>query len=206
MTSLLFLRHGESTWNAARRWQGSSDAPLSDRGEMQAWGASSLLDEHGPFDRIITSSLVRARRTGELIAEATGIELGDAYAGLAERSAGEWEGLTRIEIEERYPGDLAAGRRPAGYETDESVVGRALAALDEAATAFRGRRLLVVSHGGVIHALERHSAGGEIPWERLDNLEGRWFAHVPGRVDVIGPRVSVLVDTTHLPALDEGYA
>jgi len=206
VTSFLFLRHGESTWNATRRWQGRSDPPLSERGEAQAIGAAAALGALAPFDLVVTSNLQRARRTGELIAESAGLPLGAALTGFDERSAGEWEGRTRAEIEAADPGSIEARRHPPGWEDDDVVVERALAALDELAAAHPAGRLVVISHGGVIHALERHVAGEDGPWQRLDNLEGRWFEHVPGRFDVVGPRVVALVDETHLPSIDEGYA
>ncbi len=206
MTRFLFLRHGESTWNAVRRWQGSADAPLSERGEAQARAAGAAIGAHGPFALVVTSSLQRARRTGELIAEAAELALGEAFAGLAERSAGEWEGLTRTEIDERYPGGIESGTHPPGYEPDESVAARALPVLDELARRHPGDDLLVISHGGVIHVLERLVAGTDGPWQRLDNLQGRWFEHSPGGIDVVGERVNVLVDEGHVPAIDEGYA
>lgn len=205
MTRFLFLRHGESTWNALRRWQGSADAPLSPRGEEQARAAGAVIGAHGPFAAVFTSTLQRARRTGELLAEVADLHLGEAFAGLAERSAGAWEGLTRVEIEAQWPGALERGAHPPGYEPDADVLSRALPVLDELALQHPGEQLLIVSHGGVIHVLERLVAGTDQPWQRLDNLEGRWFEHSPGGIDVVGERVSVLLDDTHVPAIDEGY-
>lgn len=193
-TSLFVVRHGESTWNAVRRWQGSADPPLSERGESQARAAAGALASIGPFDGVVTSSLQRARRTGELLADTGAVPLGVAIHGLSERSAGEWEGLTRAEIEVRDPGFLAAGHRPTGYEHDDSVVARALAAIGALADEQGGRRLLVVSHGGVIHALERHVAGGGGEWQRLDNLEGRWFEFTDGELTTVGDRIHLLAD------------
>lgn len=191
-TSLFIVRHGESTWNAERRWQGRADPPLSARGEDQARAAATALATLGRLDAVVTSSLNRARRTGELIARAAAIELGEPIADLSERSAGPWEGLTRAEIEIRDPGFLGSDLRPDGYEADESVVRRALAAIEMLAGAHPDRRLLVVSHGGVIHALERHTGAESGQWLRLDNLEGRWFAHADGVLQASGPRVHLL--------------
>jgi len=203
--SLLLLRHGESTWNAERRWQGRADAPLSELGEAQARAAARQLAEQGPFDAVVTSTLQRARRTGQLIADGASIALGKAVTDLQERSAGPWEGLTRIEIEAQYPGYLDAGTRPDGYEPDDAVVTRALSALAKLVDANRGRRLVVVSHGGVIHALERHVFGPGFEWLRLDNLEGRWFDIVDGQLAVVGERVSLVGDAT-APTDVVGYA
>ena len=204
-TSLLLLRHGESTWNAERRWQGRADAPLSDLGEAQALAAASALAEHGPFDAVVTSTLQRARRTGTLIADGASLVLGDAIVDLQERSAGQWEGLTRVEIEAGYPGFLEAGERPDGYEADEDVVARALSALVKLVDARPDQRIVVVSHGGLIHALERHVFGPGYEWLRLDNLEGRWFEIVDGNLVVVGERISLAGNAT-APTDVVGYA
>jgi probable phosphoglycerate mutase len=202
---MLIVRHGESTWNAERRWQGQADPSLSERGELQALEATHALREHGPFDIVVTSTLERARRTGELLAERLGVELGGALPGLSERAAGEWEGLTRIEIEARYPGYLAADRRPPGYEPDASIVARSTEALHALCAERPHATMLVVSHGGIIHALERASAEGE-RWERLDNLAGRWFEVHEDAVTAVGARIALVADGGPTPPPDRSYA
>lgn len=190
---LLVVRHGESTWNAVRRWQGQADPPLTERGENQARRAALAARRHGPFDAVVTSHLQRAQSTGSIIADELEIDLLGADADLAERSAGEWEGLTRAEIEQRNPGFLGGGRRPPGYESDESIVERATAALRRLDAQHSAATLLVVSHGGIIHALERAHAGGD-GWQRLDNLTGRWFEVADGNVSPVGSRVALVPD------------
>ena len=172
-TRFLLVRHGQSTWNAIGRWQGRADAPLSPAGEDQARQAAVELIPLGPFDIVVTSSLARARRTGELLADHAGIGLGGAEDGLIERSAGAWEGLLRSEIEARYPNWLAQRRRPPGYEADEEIAERAVRSLRTLAERHPSTSVVVVSHGGLITSLER-AAGEE--WRQLNNLEARWFA------------------------------
>ncbi len=192
-TRILVVRHGQSTWNAVRRWQGQADPPLSERGEAQASRAAIAAAEHGPFDAIVTSTLQRAARTGEIIAEATGVAMAEPIGALVERHAGEWQGLTRTEIEERFPGFLHDGRRPPGYESDASLVDRVAAALGDIAASHAGRTVLAVSHGGVIHALERaHASDGA--WQRLDNLTGRWFEVDDDGWRPTGKRVALVPD------------
>ncbi len=191
MTRLLLVRHGESTWNAVRRWQGQADPPLSERGEVQARRAAVTARLHGPFDAVATSHLQRARRTGSIIADELGIELLDPEHDLSERSAGDWEGLTRSEIERRYPGFLETGRRPHGYESDASIVERSRRALHRSSERHPGATLLVVSHGGIISALERvHIGDGQ--WRRLDNLTGRWFEMIDTEPVPVGQRVALV--------------
>ena len=83
----------------------------------------------GMVDAIYASDLVRAHHTAELVAAQLGVDV-VVEPGLRERSAGEWEGRTRAEIDEGWPGYLETGRRPAGYEPDASVLDRVLGALD----------------------------------------------------------------------------
>lgn len=199
---MLLIRHGESTWNAVRRWQGQADPPLTERGEQQAVDAVVGAAGHGPYITVVTSTLQRAQRTGELLASGLGVSLADPVEALAERAAGEWEGLTRDQINERYVGYLDEGRRPPGYEVDEHVVRRAAVALVELAGRHDGESLIVVSHGGVINALERDE--GEA-WVRLDNLEGRWF-EVDEKLTPVGDRVHLIPETPDDKPVDRSYA
>lgn len=198
---LLLVRHGESEWNAVRRWQGQADPPLTDRGEQQARDAVDALWRLGPFTVVVTSTLARAARTGELLAEGLGVSDVRRSEPLIERDAGPWQGLTRFEIEDGWPGYLDDERRPDGYELDPSVVERSTDALLAIARGHLGSSVLVVSHGGVINALEKHQ--GE-PWKRLDNVEGRWFQSDGGDLVPVGERVRLI--GWESPSVDRGYA
>jgi probable phosphoglycerate mutase len=170
MARILLVRHGQSEWNASGRWQGQADPPLSELGEEQAVSAARAL---GMVDAIYASDLVRAHHTAALVAGQLGADVA-VEPRLRERNAGEWEGRTRAEIDEGWPGYLETGRRPAGYEPDDSVLDRVLAALDAIASAHDGD-VLVVTHGGVVRVIERHLGGdaeGLIP-----NLGGLWLEH-----------------------------
>ncbi len=170
MVDLLLVRHGQSTWNADGRWQGQADPPLSALGERQAAAAGATLE--GPFDAVAASDLARAASTAAAIAAAQGLEVVMRLPALRERAAGPWEGHTRAEIEERWPDHLATGRRPEGYESDDDIVGRVLPALDELREL--GSRLVVVSHGGVIRAVQRHLSGAD---HAVPNLGASWLHH-----------------------------
>ena len=183
---MLLVRHGESQWNAEGRWQGRADPPLSDLGRRQAFHAAARV---GAVDVICASPLVRALHTARIISEQVGVGPVVVEADLAERDAGEWQGLTRAQIEASWPGYLDADRRPPGYEVHEHLVVRARAALDRVAAEFDGADVLVVTHGGLIGALERDAG---LPWERLPNLAGRWVTHHGDRL-ALGDRL-VLVD------------
>ena len=173
MSRLLLVRHGQSTWNADGRWQGRADPPLSELGERQAEAVAAALSPAGTggyeVTSLWTSPLARARRTAEIVGELIGLPpIMDVR--LEERDAGEWTGLTRPEIEEAWPGYLGEYRRPPGFELDETLVVRALEALDEIASNLGVATGLVVTHAGVIRAVERHLGGKSQP---VPNLGGR---------------------------------
>ncbi|MGH9026641.1 MAG: histidine phosphatase family protein, partial [Acidimicrobiia bacterium] len=144
MTRLLLVRHGQSTWNADGRWQGQADPPLSPLGETQASVAAGSLPA---LDAIFTSDLIRAVRTAEILGAGAGLTP-QLEPRLRERHAGEWTGLTRAEIEERWPGYLGDHRRPPGYEDDALLLARALEALDAVADALPAGTVGAISHGG----------------------------------------------------------
>ena len=189
---VLLVRHAQSEWNALGRWQGQEDPPLTELGEQQAVAAA----EHvGAFDAIVASPLERAAHTAAILAEATGVGPVLLDADLQERHAGEFQGLTRAEIEDRFPGYLDDGRRPPSWEPDEVLLERIEAVLERIASIFEGRggahgEVLVLPHGGVIYRLEDHLGVRD---GRIPNLGGRWIERRPEGGWKAGERV-VLID------------
>lgn len=186
-TRVLLVRHGQSTWNAEGRWQGSADPPLSALGEHQARSAREAIG-HLDVRRVVTSDLQRARRTGELLCP-DGVEP-TVEAALRERHAGEWEGLLRAEIEAGYPGFLEAHRKPPGFEDDETLLTRVLPAVERLLGDPSPGVTLVVTHGGVIRTLERLLGAPEAP---VPNLGGRWLRSTATEALVLGDR-EILID------------
>jgi broad specificity phosphatase PhoE len=183
LTRVLLVRHGQSDWNLSGRWQGQADPPLTDLGHAQARAAAQNV---GQVDVIWSSDLQRAADTAAIIAEELGIGPVVADVDLRERDVGEWRGLTRAEIHQRYPGYLTPPDtrsdgenqpRPPGWESDESVLARATRALVRLLHEVRTGNVLVVGHGGVIYAIERAL---DAVGPRLGNLEGR-------RLDLVSP-------------------
>lgn len=166
-TTLLLARHGQSTWNAERRWQGQADPPLSDLGREQAAQASATV---GSVDLIAASPQIRAFETATIISEAIGIGPVRAVDDLRERSAGAWSGLTKDDIDAQFPGWLDDGRRPHDFEGDDELLARVLPALTQLAAAIPGGSALVICHGGVIRTVETHLGIDE---GRVPNLSGR---------------------------------
>jgi probable phosphoglycerate mutase len=197
-TSVLLARHGQSEWNAGGRWQGHADPPLTELGRRQAEAAAKAV---GPVDVVVASDLQRARVTAEILAAALGVGRVVVDARFRERAAGEWTGLTRPEIEERWPGYLADGRRPPGFELDLDIIDRVLVALHDVHARWPGRRALVVAHGGVVRAVERHLDAEE---GLLANLGARWLeVHdswiSPGqRVSLVDPHLVTVTEPQQL--------
>jgi broad specificity phosphatase PhoE len=189
VTQLLLVRHGQSEWNADGRWQGQENPPLTDLGREQARRAARAV---GAVDGIHASPLQRAAETASILAEELGVGPVATSAGLMERHAGAWQGLTRREIEEDFPGFLAEGRRPPGWEDDTAVRARVFEALDRIATEHPFGTVLAVAHAGVVFSVEEALGA---PWERLANLGGRWLEHRAGRWN-LGARVHLLVEET----------
>ncbi len=200
VTRLALVRHGQSTWNALGRWQGQADPPLSPLGEEQAAEAAEQLRDTG-VTGVVTSDLVRARRTGQIVADALGLGPVAVCPDLGEYDVGDWSGLTKPEIEKRWPGQQAewfGGRLPTtpGGEGripfDRRVMG---AVLRLAAEAAPGSVLVVVTHGGVIRAVERATGAAPVP---IANLSGRWFTVDDGGLRAGEPLT--LVGTGHRTA------
>ena len=159
MTGVIFLvRHGETEWNLARRYQGWGDSPLTARGVGQAEAIGlrlrSLPEAEGA--PVVASPLGRARRTAELIQAARGDPRPVALdERLKEISIGDWDGLDRDEIAARSPGicerfDYGEWYfRCPGGETYDDLAGRLAAWLGEP----RNGAWIVIAHGIVTRVL-----------------------------------------------------
>ena len=196
MQRLILWRHGRTPWNAEHRFQGQTDVPLDAVGLAQAERAAELLATMNPH-AIVASDLSRAAVTAEALARRTGLAV-EVDPDLRETFAGEWQGLTRAEIEQEYPGYLGHDRWPPGYEDHAHVVARARAALDRLHGEYEGADILVITHGGVIGTLEVDC--GET-WQRMPNVGGRVFVHHGDRL-VSGERL-VLVDDDEITVPDQ---
>ena len=150
---MVLWRHGQTTWNAERRFQGQTDIQLDEVGTEQAERAARLLAALRP-DAIVASDLSRALATAAPLARLTGLEV-TLDKDLRERHGGCWEGLTDTEIRERYPEAHATWTPPDGEPT-ATVADRVAAALQRTAVAAadlgtgRDGLAVVVSHGAAL--------------------------------------------------------
>ncbi|GIG71576.1 histidine phosphatase family protein [Phytomonospora endophytica] len=151
MTRLLIVRHGQTSWNGSRRFQGWTDIELDEVGREQALRAAVVLAAQNP-DLIVASDLSRAVSTAQAVADLTGQAV-VTDERLRERGYGPWEGLTMPEIGERWPAehDLWRAGRPvalAGIETWDELKARTGAAMAEIVEKVGDGTAVVACHGG----------------------------------------------------------
>ncbi len=169
MVRLMLVRHGQTAWNAAGRYQGQTDVPLSDVGRRQAQALGRRLAAE-EIHAVYASDLRRAGETAEIIARSRA-DVGrppwpmHAEPRLREMAFGAWEGLTYEEITARDPQGLAAWQAdslhvaPPGGETLTQLAARVRSLLDDVVAAHSGqasapsRCVLLVAHGGLLRVL-----------------------------------------------------
>lgn len=198
--SLILVRHAETAWNRERRYQGQRDIPLSTQGESDVASVRErLLKRVHLFDlsktAVVTSDLLRAKRTAELLFGMPGRIIADE-PGLREYHYGVFEGLTRQEIQAKYPTefvrwhhDEAIDFAPPGGESRAQVRVRVEAAIDKWLLTHPHPNLVVVTHGGVLRQLLRkvreHAVGdsydpptqinyGNLAVHQIEIREGIW--------------------------------
>ncbi len=168
-TRLLLIRHGQTPWNADGRWQGHGNPSLTEAGlaqakalalslaqERQRWRA--LEPQQGAWTRVFSSDLERARQTALAVAEELGLPI-EFDRRLRELDVGAWSGLTRDEIARRDPDRLRRFERgeplirPGDGESRVEIRERTHALVSDFARRFRGDRIIMVTHLGVIRSL-----------------------------------------------------
>jgi 2,3-bisphosphoglycerate-dependent phosphoglycerate mutase len=162
---ILLVRHGETEWNRIERIQGMEDIPLNAMGLAQAEAVANELAKIVRGDaELVSSDLVRTRETTKPIVEATGLHA--RYdARLRERHFGVLQGKTYSEWREM---DAEGARRhaegdqdygPEGGETAREFYLRCVNAVTDLAITCDEPTLLLVTHGGVVSSMYRHSQG-----------------------------------------------
>lgn len=204
MLHLMLVRHGQTEWNAQRRYQGQSDVPLSALGRRQAARlAERLAGEE--IDAVYASDLGRAFETAQMIVENTGLEV-VPEPRLRELKFGVMEGLTFEEAQARYPEMIAAwlddfNRPPQGAETIDVFNARCVALLEELQGKHDEQVVLLVAHGGSLSEILRVVLGL--------SPEKRWYLEMENaslsEVQIGEKYVSLkrLNDTCHLAPLLE---
>lgn len=155
--TVYIVRHGQTEWNLKKIIQGQSDSPLTDEGVKQARNLSKKLKKI-KFDLVFSSDLMRAKKTAEIITAEQKLEIATSKL-LRERHFGRLEGkpvqtlrafdelFTKLKHEEIY-----SYKSLPDVESDEEIVTRLITFLREAAISHPGKKILVVSHGGIMRA------------------------------------------------------
>lgn len=182
--TIFLVRHGETEWNRARRYQGWGDSPLTPLGiaQAEAFGRRLAGIPDAAIAPIVASPIGRARRTAEIIAECLGRAVPPLLdERLREISLGSWDGRDRRDIVADAPAMFEGEGRWEWYfqtpdgETYDGFAGRIAAWLAEP----REAPLIVVAHGVVTRVLRGLYAGLPrsealrlaVPQDRIFRLE-----------------------------------
>jgi broad specificity phosphatase PhoE len=161
VTTILLARHGETDWNREGRFQGHADPPLNEAGRAQAAQLAVELASQ-ELAAVYASPLRRALETADVVAATRRlVPLPDER--LREVDVGSWQGLTRDEVQRRFPEQYARwldyGQGWEDGESYEEMGRRVVAGLLALAAAHEGDRLLAVTHGGPIRAAFAFAGG-----------------------------------------------
>ena len=157
------VRHGETAYSRERRFAGSRDIPLSETGIAQCEAVAQRLAATVPA-AVYASPLERARASAEIIAKPHHLAV-TVEAAFSEMAFGPWEGLTRDEVEARFPGAYRTWRsvphelRLDGVETLMDVAGRVGRGLEELRDGRAGQTLVLVTHAIVARLLVLDALG-----------------------------------------------
>ncbi len=201
-TQLIIVRHGETEWNIKSIRQGNLDSRLTEKGMAQAKALAQRLARES-FTTLYSSDLGRAVQTAEEVASVTGHEI-ITDPRLRERHLGIFQGLSGEEIKQKHPDEYKLHRSLGpeyvipGGESVKQQVARNIAYLNEIGSRHLGETIVVVTHGGVISGLFRHTFS--IPFNaprRFEFInaglnifaydEGNWFLLTWGDVSHLAP-------------------
>jgi len=154
-TTICIIRHGETDWNSLGKLQGHEDIELNELGRKQALKTARYFESE-PWDIIVSSPLKRAVETARIIASCVSIPTVHIVEEIIERSYGAASGLLPEERRSRFPDGIIPGQ-----EDFEPLRKRAMIGLEKIAHDFKGKRIIVVSHGGLTNSILYTLSGGE---------------------------------------------
>lgn len=209
-TLTLIGRHGATEYSLAKRFSGSggADLPLAPLGVAQAEALAEEIRTRGGVEAIVSSPLLRARQTAEIVAQSTAAPV-SIHDGLAECSFGEWDGFTFAEVQQRWPGELQAWLNstdiaPPDGESFAACRDRVDSARREILTDHAGQRIAVIAHVSPIKLIVGICV--DAPLHSLYRMELQpcslttiaWFAD--GNTSLFG-----FAESAHLRGVDAGF-
>ncbi len=179
MTRIILVRHGQTDWNRVEHYRGRVDVPLNETGFAQAEATGWRIKQEWQSDAaaIYSSPLARTMQTAVVIGGHINLPVHSFY-GLIDLNMGQWEGLTPIQVCEKWPEMHAAWYSTPqavsfpGGETLARVRTRTMSGLYELIERHDGRNIILVSHTDVIRVilLSVLGLGNERLWSiRQDN-------------------------------------
>lgn len=164
-TFIYFVRHGETVLTPSRKFSGTGelDPELTSEGLEQAQLVADEIVKLNP-EILIASPLQRTRQTAEAIARTTGLDIlfDEAWYEL---SFGTWDGKSIEEVKAETPDDYQAwlnssSYQPGGGESYDQASIRVESAIDRLVAQYPGKRVVVVTHNGVIKSAAKIAVGG----------------------------------------------
>jgi broad specificity phosphatase PhoE len=200
-TRVFLVRHGATVVSAEDRFAGESDVALSDEGRERARRLAERLSNE-KIAAVYASPLGRTVETAQILAAPHKLEV-QTRDGLREISHGRWEQMTRREVEEKYPEEVAEWEKdpytfaPVGGESGLAVTARALPVLVELVRKHPGESILVVSHKATIRLLLSSLLGFD-PRRYRDSLDQDPAAlNIVEFKDAARARLTLFNDTSH---------
>lgn len=164
-TKLVFVRHGQSQKNVLKIRSSTKDKwPLTEQGKLHAKNIAKRLSEMGRFETIISSPVLRARQTAEIISEYLNLPI--LFENLiSEYNYGNWNDLTEEEMAKEHKDFLEYKKHKrntqehfnfklGGAESRSDVVARIKIFLEKIKKEYPGKNLILVSHGGINGAIK----------------------------------------------------
>lgn len=204
MTELVLIRHGETDMNRELRFQGHVDVALNAMGLEQARRLAARLAGESAH-ALYASDLLRAQQTAQPIGASLVLQP-VADTGLREQSFGRVDGMRVDDIKQQHPGQWEAWTRfepdfamPEG-ESTRQFHGRVMEAVYRLAAQHAGKRLVLVTHGGVLDMIYRTARSLGLAGPRQSDIPNAGLNSVrigkEGAIDILH-----WADTRHLADL-----
>jgi probable phosphoglycerate mutase len=178
MATITFVRHGNTNHNLENRAQGHLNNPLNEAGIRQAEAVAKRLAEE-PWDVFLSSDLVRARQTADIISQAIGMPIGGYDVRLREMDRGLIEDTTEAERVAKWGPNWH--ELDMKQETMESIRRRGVEFIEETVVKYAGKKVLVVTHGFFLGQTLKELMKDESTGEHLRNSSVTTIAKRDGR-------------------------